>query len=454
MSASQSTCTPLRGQANRPSSKEGDYHAAFHHATAGMGMIDLDGCIIAANPAFSSLIGYTQKELLCHDFLLIMHPDDRIATENDFERILSGESHTFVIENRLIHKDESFLWVKMSISSIRNDAGSLLSFVVVMEDISEMMHTREILHLERERFHALAQGLGTGIIMTDLNDIVTYANPYMRQITGYSPEELIGQRAMDLLLAPKDRAAMAAHNNDRAGGNSAIYEIKCVHKDGSAVWLEVRAIPYRNACGEIVGTQATVNNITARRESEQRLQEYMVVLEFQRNELEKANTELEALATTDGLTGLKNHRAFQECLTEEVNRASRYGQALSLVLMDVDNFKQFNDAHGHPAGDVVLKTVAHFLRKSARDTDITARYGGEEFVIILPETEMEGACAFAERLRASIEDNRWPVRPVTASFGVAVLKHKNICGADIIARADKALYQAKAAGRNCVIIEA
>ncbi|WP_301002550.1 GGDEF domain-containing protein [Capsulimonas corticalis] len=179
----------------------------------------------------------------------------------------------------------------------------------------------------------------------------------------------------------------------------------------------------------------------------------MVVLEFQRNELEKANAELEALATTDGLTGLKNHQAFQECLSEEVQRALRHGQSLSLVLMDVDHFKHFNDTHGHPAGDVVLKTVALILREVARDTDLTARYGGEEFVTILPETDIEGASALAERLRASIERHYWPLHPVTASFGVAALKHTDICGADIIARADRALYQAKAAGRNRVVVD-
>ena len=195
---------------------------------------------------------------------------------------------------------------------------------------------------------------------------------------------------------------------------------------------------------------SVLHDLTERKHAEEQIKDHAVILEFQKLELEKANAELEALATTDGLTGLKNHRAFQERLAEEASRASRYGLPLSLILLDVDGFKRYNDTHGHPAGDAVLKTVAQVLQNCARDTDLVARYGGEEFVVVLPQTDSEGAMIFAERLRASVESYPWLPQNVTASFGVASLHLGEEGGTDLIARADRALYRSKAEGRNRV----
>jgi diguanylate cyclase (GGDEF)-like protein len=191
------------------------------------------------------------------------------------------------------------------------------------------------------------------------------------------------------------------------------------------------------------------HDLTERKRAEEQIRDHAVVLEFQKRELERANAELASLAITDGLTGLKNHRACQERLAEEVGRAARNGTPLSLVLLDVDHFKQLNDTHGHPEGDAVLKAVARILQGCTRDTDIVARYGGEEFVLILPQTDRAAAAA-AERTRSAVEDHPWPVRPVTASFGVAVLRLRAESGTDLIARADAAMYQSKREGRNRV----
>jgi diguanylate cyclase (GGDEF)-like protein len=166
---------------------------------------------------------------------------------------------------------------------------------------------------------------------------------------------------------------------------------------------------------------------------------------------------LELLATTDGLTGVQNHRAFQETLMGEVARAYRYRMPLALIMVDVDHFKQYNDTFGHPAGDQVLRTVARLLREHSRTTDVVARYGGEEFAILLPSTDQEGALAQAERLRATIAAAAWPKRAVTASFGVATLGLDDYPpdgdaapGTLLIMAADGALYQSKTQGRNRV----
>jgi len=150
------------------------------------------------------------------------------------------------------------------------------------------------------------------------------------------------------------------------------------------------------------------------------------------------------------MTGLKNHRAFQERLEAEFQRALRYSIPLSLMLVDVDLFKEFNDTYGHLAGDDVLKTVAQVLQDCARGVDFVARYGGEEFVVILPHTEENSALAIGERLRAAIEGVNWPLRIVTASLGLATLTSSITDVRDLIAFADKALYYSKKTGRNCV----
>lgn len=166
--------------------------------------------------------------------------------------------------------------------------------------------------------------------------------------------------------------------------------------------------------------------------------------------LAQANAHLEALATTDGLTGLKNHRSFQERLEYEWERHRRYQGEISLILLDIDRFKQYNDTYGHQAGDDVLKTVADVLAREARESDLVARYGGEEFVIILPETDRAGAVNLADRIRQAIEETSWPLRAVTASFGVATADESVKNGSDFFTAADAALFYSKRHGRNYV----
>jgi diguanylate cyclase (GGDEF)-like protein len=160
-------------------------------------------------------------------------------------------------------------------------------------------------------------------------------------------------------------------------------------------------------------------------------------------------------AVTDELTGLSNPRRFRELIRKEAGRASRFGRPLSLLMIDLDDFKRVNDEHGHPQGDDVLRAIAEVLRNEARDVDEPARYGGEEFALALPETEAEGALQVAERIRARIEAARVPLArgggtvSLTTSVGVASTSDGVPADAErLIAAADQALYAAKRAGKN------
>ena len=168
------------------------------------------------------------------------------------------------------------------------------------------------------------------------------------------------------------------------------------------------------------------------------------------------NRRLEALATTDPLTRVLNRRALIDRLTSEVDRARRYDSSLALLLFDIDHFKQINDTAGHLAGDSVLRQLGALLEDAVRKVDIVARYGGEEFVAILPETSSDGAVIFAERLRERISNHSFDIGAgrivrLTVSIGIATFPSSGVASTeDLIARADEALYRAKAAGRNQV----
>jgi diguanylate cyclase (GGDEF)-like protein len=164
---------------------------------------------------------------------------------------------------------------------------------------------------------------------------------------------------------------------------------------------------------------------------------------------------LETLASTDALTGCDNRRALLEALEHEVDRARRYNLVLTLLMIDIDHFKNVNDTHGHVMGDTVLRQLGEMLRRDARSVDTVARYGGEEFMILLPETAVHGAMIFADRMRQRIASFAFgePDRPmkITVSVGVACFPDRTVDSPEsFIALADAALYRAKADGRNVV----
>jgi diguanylate cyclase (GGDEF)-like protein len=176
------------------------------------------------------------------------------------------------------------------------------------------------------------------------------------------------------------------------------------------------------------------------------------------HELAEANARLAQLAVTDGLTGLYNHRHFHERLTLEVERSQRSGLPLSLLMLDVDHFKQFNDTFGHPSGDEVLRQLARVLADARRANDVVARYGGEEFAVILVDTAKFTAAKVAERVRERISSHRFnhgdsqPGGRVSISVGVGSFPDDAGDAEALVRAADDALYGAKRAGRDRVVL--
>ncbi|MTI80877.1 MAG: GGDEF domain-containing protein [Firmicutes bacterium] len=158
---------------------------------------------------------------------------------------------------------------------------------------------------------------------------------------------------------------------------------------------------------------------------------------------------LKYISTHDELTGVHNYRYFQELLNVEVERSNRYQSSLSMIILDIDNFKNYNDSFGHDAGNEVLKVTASLLKDTTRDIDFIARYGGEEFIILMPETDKRGAITLAERVRRVIADYNFPNRKVTVSLGIASIPKDANTRKELFLLADQQLYKAKSDGKNC-----
>ena len=176
----------------------------------------------------------------------------------------------------------------------------------------------------------------------------------------------------------------------------------------------------------------------------------------QNDELQRANEILAQLSITDGLTKLHNHRFFQEQLTREIKRVDRSGEPLSLLLMDIDDFKQLNDHFGHVAGDELLVGLAQVLNQSMRDSDLVARYGGEEFAVLAANTDLAGAANLAEKIRTAVAEAAFIVgdsmRPTRMTISIGVAEYRG-SRKQLFRKADRALYRAKGEGKDCVVVE-
>jgi diguanylate cyclase (GGDEF)-like protein len=218
-------------------------------------------------------------------------------------------------------------------------------------------------------------------------------------------------------------------------------------------------VPLTAPAGAVLGSLSVLgrsaHSLTAGETSalETLAHQVMELLEMRRTVigLSVANARLGQQNLTDSLTSIPNRRAYDQKLMEEHSRAKRTGSPLSLLLLDIDLFKQYNDTFGHPAGDTALQSVARVLQASLRPYDFLARYGGEEFVIILPATDLSDAIVVAERVRGLVANSDFPHRKFTVSVGVARLNGESDLKA-LVQSADNGLYRAKASGRNKVLV--
>jgi len=353
------------------------------------------------------------------------------------------------------------VWVQKADDSSSNDETiSLEDAKQTIDRLAvEASDTNELMQMMSLHFNDLFRNIPAPCFCFDADGSFKEWNKAFETLTLLEPNKIINKPVADFIRVDGDDAKInylisAVFNGETFDG----IELQTVFVGGANKTILCNLFPLRGEKGTVTAAVCAGIDVTERIRLEQRMLNHVEMLsaaqlqlEEQHTELVSANTRLEMLAMSDSLTGLKNHRALQERLTAEFKRSKRYGEPVSILLVDVDRFKKYNDSYGHLAGDGVLQRVAEILKKSMRDTDFVARYGGEEFVVILSHTDYLGALEAAERVRTAVEQAPWDLIRVTVSIGVSTVKSSMKHYSDLVTSADIALYHCKQHGRNQVI---
>ncbi len=392
-------------------------HTVLTHIDAHVYMKDRQGRYLYANPSTERLLGTgpgsvqgrRDTDLLPPDVASAIRMVDqqvfRLGVPCRLEESLpdpAGAERVFLTE-KLLHRQPG-------------QGDCLIGFST---DITDLRRASQQLAASEEHFRLLAENSNDVVCRIADDGRLLWVSPSLTTTLGWHPDEWIGRQASDLLL-PTSTNTNTSTNRSRE---------QVLARDGSIHWVESLSNPYRNAQGQPVGRVLSFRLIDQQVATEQQLQQ---------------------LATTDGLTGVANRRHLESQIRQAVVRADRYGEPLSLILLDVDHFKTINDGHGHQTGDQVLIAFCRRIRQQLRCSDVFGRWGGEEFLILLPQGSVSSATALAEKLRQLIAASPFPrVGRVTASFGVAArIPHEPDDA--WFQRVDSHLYAAKSAGRNRV----
>ncbi|MBB1389015.1 sensor domain-containing diguanylate cyclase [Shewanella sp. SG44-6] len=300
----------------------------------------------------------------------------------------------------------------------------------------------------------MVQTIEVGLVVLDRDYNIQLWNGFMENHSGVSPNSIKGKNLFEQFpdlqadwLKKKMESVFVLKNRTFISWEQRPYVFKFknyrpVTGRADFMFQNITLLPLASLTGQITHISIIVYDVTD--------------IAVNKLQLKSANEQLEQLSQTDGLTQLHNRRHWQDCMEKEFDRYSRYGDAASLVMIDIDNFKLINDKYGHPAGDKVIQHIAYLLKQALRETDCAGRYGGEEFGVVLSKTTAEDALNFTERLRKRIEESEIAFEnrliKVTISIGINDLDSEIDNSSTWLSGADKALYLAKQQGRNQSVI--
>jgi diguanylate cyclase (GGDEF)-like protein/PAS domain S-box-containing protein len=435
---------------------------------------DFNGYFKDINSAWTGLLGWSKEELLSIPWFSFVHPDDAAATEAINQELRQGRS-VKDFRNRYVGKDGRTRWLEWN--AIPDVEEELI--YAVARDVTDQIKSQETIKLNEERLHSLLK-LSQ---MSNVSDekIRAYALEEIVRLTrskaGYLHFVNEETNSLELVAWSKDvRKACQADKTrhyplDKAGvwADSVRLRRPVIHNDFENVpdkkgmpdgHFPIRrhmSVPVMDD-GRIVAVAGVGNKEAAYDESDANQLTLFMSSMWSIIKQKRAQQILKKYSMEDGLTGLANRRRFDEALENEWQRALREQQPLSLIMLDIDYFKEFNDIYGHQAGDDCLKKVAACLRKNVRRAgDLVARYGGEEFVVVLPNTDLEGAREVADAMNRTVRDMNLRHKGshgrdhLTISAGVACgIPSRGHDSVKVLEKADQALYRAKRAGRDCV----
>jgi len=397
------------------------------------------------NKQWAKQIGYRHEEISpvsLDTWINIVHPDDLQKCNELLEKHFSGASDSFECEIRMRHKNGQWLWIlsRGKVATWSEDGKPLWMFGT-HQDISERKRIEVAVVRAKKEWEQTFDSVSDLISIIDTSHTIMRVNRAMANRCGLTPQEIIGRKCHEVLHCTRESITNCPL--EKANNNKSEHRVELEISSLKGIF-EIRVSPIFESGDSITNFVHVMRDVTRQKQIEQ--------------ELHKAKAEAEALSKTDGLTGIANRRHFNEVLTKEYARHTRSGSELSLIILDIDLFKKFNDTYGHVAGDECLQQVARVIAECTnRPADLASRYGGEEFACILPETDQRGALLIAENIRQGIIDLAIPnigstiANCVTASLGV-ITDYVSLddTATDIVARADELLYRAKSLGRNRV----
>jgi diguanylate cyclase (GGDEF)-like protein len=437
--------------------------------SAHVAVLDAAGAVISVNESwlrYSRDNGGAASGFVGANYLAVC---ERAASSGDavaaaalkgIRAVMAGERSSFRLEYPCV-SSKGTRWFGLGVTRLSRDTAA--SVVISHEDITEQKNLEYALRDTQDTLRHILELLPVGVWILDKEGRITHGNPAGRRIWAgaryVGPEEFGEYRGwwMDSgkAIAPEEWAAVRAI---RKGETSIDEEVRIQCFDGSTKIILNSAIPLHDAERRVTGAIIVNQDITARKQQELELLRIRETLESANRELQASLNREQVRARTDELTGLHNRRYFLELAERECSVATRHERPLSVVMIDIDHFKQINDTFGHQAGDEVLARVATTVAAQRRTGDIVARYGGEEFMLLLPETTAENALLVAEHLRSAVAadglDTPAGRAKFTISAGVAALDANTQTLEQLIRQADQALYAAKAQGRNRAVLQA
>ncbi len=360
--------------------------------------------------------------------------------------------HTEKIHEVVHLPGNSSEYLELNILPLYDRRGHFEGRMVMGRNVTQRKQVDDQLRLQSAALDAAANA----IVITDTKGTCLWVNPAFTKITGYEFTEIIGQKLSILKSGLQDDLFYRSLWTAIMAGETWNGEIINRHKKGHLYIEEMSIAPVRDTEGRVTHFIAVKQDITDRKRIETNLRDAHQRLKAHVKEIEALQVQLGEQAIRDPLTGLFNRRYLEETLEREVARATRDKSALCLAMLDVDHFKDFNDRYGHKAGDLVLQALGRMLTDTTRAGDAACRYGGEEFVVIMPGATLEAARKRAEEWRLAFQELSTSLpeyaRTATISIGLACFPKHGLNSESLVDAADKALYQAKDAGRDRVII--
>lgn len=412
--------------------------AIFQCTCGGIRAIDMDYKIIDQNKEMGLLCGIEKTKAVEEKCSGLFHSSFCDTDKCTLRQILSGVERV-EIETEKTTDDGKIIPVSLIATPLKNEEGKIVGVIEGFQDITRCRQAEDALRESELRYRTTLDSMGDAIHVVGPDFRIELFNAAIKQ---WCKElglgvDIIGRSVFETFPFLSDKA-LGEYQKVFDTGEILITEEYNKIKDREII-TKTRKIPIFEK-NKVVHVVTVVKDITKRKKMDE--------------EKEKLTKELKRLARTDGLTGILNRQYLDKRLESEAQRAKRYGHLLSVIMLDIDHFKEVNDNFGHQMGDKVLKMIAKSIKETIRANDFVGRYGGEEFFVVCVETAMDEATRVAERIRAAIEqlqakdEKRLPVK-VTASFGVAQYNESETLDS-LLTRVDNVLYKAKNEGRNRV----